>query len=521
MILIRRVKWFSLYQFELQMRLPFIDREMLIVAVMANILAGGLASCSANTVVLATDILSEVADGQTVRYDGVIVVGDLDFSSLNDPKIKSTLELTNSTIFNANFDGVTFEKEVIFWGTIFQNASFNETTFLALADLGKTSFGNACFIGAVFSSPVTFDGAEFRDSVSFVDSQFQKDANFNEACFLYNADFNYTSFGYYTYFSGARFSNDAQFSDVRFLGPLDFTSSDIKGTANFFDSQFGAASFSNSTFQGPARFGLARFAGLSSFGGAVFSKEANFVLARFSDAAYFSQAHFNDSAILGLVKFEDIASFQNVTFARQLNLKGAQISTMLLENSRFAEDTKINLKDSDFNRLKAHWDQIKDYVIYDPGVYLALVENYRGLGWNEDEDDCYYAYRQMEQSGKEISWSKALDAVAWLSCGYGVRPGYTVFWALLTIFIFALIFWRGDGIRRSAQPLQGSIEIDPVPERVTFKNALFFSTMVFLSQSPIDFLPVGRNRYYVIMEGILGWLLLALFLVTLGRIMIR
>jgi uncharacterized protein YjbI with pentapeptide repeats len=342
------------------------------------------------------------------------------------------VELTNSTIFNATFDGMTFEKEVIFWGTIFQNSSFNETTFLGLADLSKTSFGNASFIGAVFSSPVTFDGAEFRDRVSFVDSQFQKDASFNEACFLDNADFNYTGFGYYTYFSGARFSNDAQFSDVRFLGPLDFTSSNIKGIANFFESQFGAASFSNPTFQGPARFGLARFASLSSFEGAVFSKEANFVLARFSDAAYFSQAHFNDSAILGMVKFEDIASFQNVTFVRQLNLKGAHISTMPLENSRFAEDSKINLNDSDFNRLKAHWDQIKDYVIYDPGVYLALVENYRGLGWNEDEDDCYYAYRQMEQSGKEIGWSKALDVIAWLSYGYGVRPGYTVVWALLT-----------------------------------------------------------------------------------------
>jgi len=64
-------------------------------------------------------------------------------------------------------------------------------------------------------------------------------------------------------------------------------------------------------------------------------------------------------------------------------------------------------------------------------------------------------------------------------------------------------------------------EKDAVPERVTFRNALFFSTMIFLSQGPIDFLPVGRHRYYVILEGIIGWLLLALFLVTLERVMIR
>jgi hypothetical protein len=89
MILIRRIKWFSLYQFELRMRHPFIDQKTLIVAVMANILAGGLASRSANTAVLATDILSQVAEGQPVHYDGVIVVGDLNFSSLNDPKIEA------------------------------------------------------------------------------------------------------------------------------------------------------------------------------------------------------------------------------------------------------------------------------------------------------------------------------------------------------------------------------------------------------------------------------------------------
>ncbi len=117
--------------------------------------------------------------------------------------------------------------------------------------------------------------------------------------------------------------------------------------------------------------------------------------------------------------------------------------------------------------------------------------------------------------------SKAVDVLAWLSCGYGVRPGYTVAWAVSTILVFALIFWKGDGIRRSAKPLQGPVEKDSVPERAIFRNALFFSTCIFLSQGPIDFLPTGRHRYYVIVEGILGWLLLALFLVTLGRIMIR
>ncbi len=503
------------------MSLLSLDKMTLFVSVMAFIFVIGLANCSAASVISAGEVISQIADGKVVIYDGVTIVGNLSLSSIKDSRIKSPLEIVNSTIQDVTSDGVTFEKDVIFWGTNFQNASFNKTTFSAHSDFSNTSFGHASFMGTAFDQPVTFDAAEFYDSVSFIDSQFQKDASFNYVRFLDDANFNYTTFGYYAYFSGAQFSKDAQFSGVKFQGPLDFTSANITGIANFFESQFSATSFSSSIFFGPARFGLTRFSGLSSFGGALFAEEASFVLARFSDAAYFSQAHFKESAIFGLVKFEDIASFQNAAFDSQLNLKSARISTLLMENSRFGKNSKINLNDSDFNRLKAHWDQIKIYVIYDPGVYLALIDNYKGLGWHKDEDDCYFAYRRLEQSGKGIGWSKALDVIAWLSCGYGVRPGNTVVWALSTIFIYALIFWRGDGIRRSAKPLQGSPEIDAVPERATFKNALFFSTMVFLSQGPIDFLPVGRNRYYVIMEGILGWLLLALFLVTLGRIMIR
>ena len=160
-------------------------------------------------------------------------------------------------------------------------------------------------------------------------------------------------------------------------------------------------------------------------------------------------------------------------------------------------------------------------MVWDPAAFLALVNNYHGLGWSADEDDCYYQYRSLNQGKKQWGWSKTIDLLAWLSCGYGVRPGYAVAWSLLTILVFALVFWRGDGIRRSAKPLNEAAEEDSVPEHVTLRNALFFSTMVFLSQGPIDFLPVGRHRYFVIFEGILGWLLLALFLVTLGRVMIR
>ena len=489
---------------------------MLAILVLATVTVS-----SAQRTVPASEIIAKVQDNQPVNYDGVIISGDLDLGRLTPPEVHSVISIVNSTVQNASFNGVSFEKEASFWGTIFSNASFNKTTFLENSDFSNVSFHHASFVGATFVSPVIFDGAEFLGNISFEDSVFHKDTSFNSARFLGDADLNYTNFLYYTYFTEALFMKNALFSDVKFLGTSDFSSANFSLGANFFGSQFGAANFGNCNFSGPARFGLTRFSGLSSYGNALFSEEANFNLARFSDAAYFSKAHFKDKALFGLIKFEDIASYEGAAFDGELNLKNAQISTMLLDGAFFGKSSKINLKDADFKRLKAHWNEIKDHVVYDPGVYLGLIDNYRVLGWHSDQDDCYYEYRRLNQAEKGFEFSKAIEVLAWLSCGYGVRPGYTVAWAVMTILVFALIFWKGDGIRRSAKPLQGPVEKDSVPERAIFRNALFFSTCIFLSQGPIDFLPVGKHKYFVIVEGILGWLLLALFLVTLGRIMIR
>lgn len=469
----------------------------------------------------AIEIIAKVQNNQPVNYEDVSISGDLDLGRLNPAEVHSVFSIVNSTVQNASFNGVSFEKDVSFWGTTFFNVGFNKTTFLENSDFSNVSFHRASFAGATFVYPVIFDGAEFQRNVSFEESRFQKDTSFGGTRFMGDADFNYTNFFYYTYFTEALFMKNALFADVKFQGTSDFSSANFSKEANFFGSQFGATSFGNCNFGGQARFGLTRFSGLSSFGDALFSEEANFNLARFGGAADFSKAHFKKNVLFGLVKFEDIASYESAAFDGELNLKGAQVSTMLLDEASFGKNSKINLKDADFKRLKTPWNEIKDRVVYDPGVYLGLIDNYRVLGWPGDEDDCYYKYRRLNQAEKGFGFSKAIDVLAWLSCGYGVRPGYTVAWAILTILAFALIFWKGNGIRRSARPLQGPVEEDSVPERVVFRNALFFSTCIFLSQGPIDFLPAGKHRYYVIVEGILGWLLLALFLVTLGRIMIR
>ena len=54
-----------------------------------------------------------------------------------------------------------------------------------------------------------------------------------------------------------------------------------------------------------------------------------------------------------------------------------------------------------------------------------------------------------------------------------------------------------------------------------FRNALYFSVGTFTTVGYGDWHPVKGYRYAAMVEGLIGWLIMALFLVTLGKVLIR
>ncbi|VVB63839.1 Uncharacterised protein [uncultured archaeon] len=78
----------------------------------------------------AIEIIAKVQNNQPANYEGVIISGDLDLGRLNPDEVHSVISIVNSTVQNASFNEVSFEKDVSFWGTTFCNVSFNKTTFL-------------------------------------------------------------------------------------------------------------------------------------------------------------------------------------------------------------------------------------------------------------------------------------------------------------------------------------------------------------------------------------------------------
>ncbi|MCW3129924.1 MAG: potassium channel family protein [Methanophagales archaeon] len=160
------------------------------------------------------------------------------------------------------------------------------------------------------------------------------------------------------------------------------------------------------------------------------------------------------------------------------------------------------------------WSSLENALVFDGPTYIKLIKNFREMEQFEDADDAYYQYRRLTQTNKKWSLSKLGDIFMWVSCGYGVKPHYTIICGVVIILIFSFIYWFGEGIRRLK-------EIDGDDNRVSFWDALYFSMVTFTTVGYGDWYPVDRYRKFVMIEGLVGWLTLALFLVTLANVMIR
>ncbi len=339
--------------------------------------------------------------------------------------------------------------------------------------------GNANFAGIMFSSPVDFSGTTFRENASFLGSQFASTASFNRTRFLAPADFSYSAF-----------------KDL-----LDFEGSILFKSAEFNVSEFNIYSdFSGVSFRGPAIFKDAVFKGYTYLDQALFNGSVSFYRAEF-----YQEAHFDDAKFLGYADFNE-SRFKDYTY-----FSGAKFTGPLFLNKTKMSDWMID------------WSSIKGHLVYNEAAYLALMQRFWASGNFDAYDDCYYQYRWQKQSLEPMGTSKAYDALAWATCGYGVRPQHTFAFGFALMIIFGLIFWRADLARKL--PVSSSVSQSENQKKKSWlsglEESMYFSIMMFLTRPPYGLHPVGRWRYLIISEYILGWLLMALFLVTLGKLMIR
>lgn len=176
-------------------------------------------------IVPASEIMAKIERGEPVKYDGVIVEGDLDISGLDLPT--KHVERSESEI---KYVGLAEEVNLV-------------TSSVSISD--SEIQGDVNFSNAIFQEAVNFRGTNFTELSSFLGSSFTGggEADFALAEFGGgNADFRETKFsGGAASFGGAKFSGgDVYFESAVFSGRfVNFMSAVFSGgDVYFYDASF-------------------------------------------------------------------------------------------------------------------------------------------------------------------------------------------------------------------------------------------------------------------------------------------
>jgi hypothetical protein len=278
----------------------------------------------------------------------------------------------------------------------------------------------------------------------------------------------------------------AQFSDSIFLAPANFTGSvffdsvdflniTFNSPTYFFESYFNdSVNFYSTTFNAPTFFSDAPFVNYSSFlYEAVFNGRA----------AYFSSTTFNAPADFSESTFNDSVYFSGTTFSITSDFKGPK----------------------NFKRI----------ITSDEKACNLFTTYYRNDARYEDADNIYYDYRKFAQDNKVLtSLSKWKDILSWATCGYGTRLSHTFRFVVGIIVSFAFIYLVLSGVHPKSYATK-KFWILAILEALLFSIRHF--TTLGSSECPKDFL----WKLLVTLEGLLGWIMLGIFMATLTNLMIR
>jgi len=338
------------------------------------------------------------------------------------------------------------------------------------------------FSGASFKNAVSFEGTYFLSKSYFSSVDFNNIADFRGSCFNDTAYFFGTDFIGNAYFGGAR--GVSYESMGRLLSP---------GAGATFDDN---AEFTQSRFWNEAHFEFAHF------------NKADFVDTNFKDA-YFIFSNFNGETHFDGSDFSNTAYFSSSTFGNVAEFENSNFENVYMGNSKFKEinflDAKfktISLNNTNFEKIKVRWSSLENSLVFDGLTYVKLIQNFRSLEQFDDADEAYYKYRSERQALKSwFSPSKWEDMFMCLTCGYGVKPFNTLFASAGVVSLFSLFYWKWG--------------------KIFFSDSFYFSLSTFIGFGSNDWHPKANFRKWVLLERLLGWLALGLFVVTLTKVMIR
>jgi hypothetical protein len=380
-----------------------------------------------------------------------------------------------------------------------EDVEYDEVIIVGNLDLGNLNLPKDDFGRGIIADKICICGSQIDGDVNFNNSKFMSKVDLLGTTFLGNATFNYSHFDSIVSLKNASFLKEADFIWAEFRGRLDISNASFSEGACFDHAEIYDYC--------DLRYGI--FKGDASFKDTVFSSYAFFNGAQFDDGASFYRAEFHRETRFGGARFLGYANFNDSRFGDYAYFLGSEFQGLIsLNNTRITD-------------LMIDWGSIRGHLVYNEAAYQALIQRFWASGNFDDYYNSYYQFRRLKQSYEPMGITKAIDILAWIICGYGVRPLRALGSGLMIIILFGIIYWkiklvpRFNGTILAESRTRGESTISALEE------AIYFSTMMFVTRPPYGLHPAGRWRYLIILEYVSGWLTMALFLVIMARLMIR
>jgi hypothetical protein len=212
------------------------------------------------------------------------------------------------------------------------------------------------------------------------------------------------------------------------------------------------------------------------------------------------------------------ASFRDANLA-STNLYLAVFDKSYLWQARNIDDIVGNEKSGD---RRKDMDIKLEFYRQSSQIYRNLKNYFRDEGIYEKSGNYYYREKIIEKKiYRHIDIWKYLGSFLLDSlCGYGEKPWRITISSIVWIFFCSFIYFI-LGIEGGATEIAFSSQSCLIQNLHNFWYCIYFSFVTFTTLGYGDFHPVGTTMLFSIIEAFTGAFMIALFVFTMGRKIIR
>lgn len=359
------------------------------------------------------------------------------------------------------------------------------------------------FIGAKLDE-IDLSGRKINGSLDFSDAYIKNDVILNNSEIFGDVFFARTKIGGFVYFenladcrsTSTKIHGDVIFFDS-YMDRLSIGHSAVEGDVNF---SYGTkikvdAKIVNSNISGDVSFNEVRFGDNEE----PFWGHVDFQRTKIGKSLLFEKSSVGFHANFYNINIKEKALFSDTIFYEKVDFRGVRIGGRTsFDNSKFKKQAffdgtkiegQVSFDNTTFGSIKSQED-----------AYLMAKTVFNNLG-DRIEADKYFFKEMVAKRKQKPFYIKYPELIIEYCFGYGVYPLRIIVTWLIVVFVFALIFWLGNGVQ----------------DANTIYSNIYFSVVTALTPGYGGFKPIGDYQLIATIEAIFGTFMWAAFVATFAR----